>query len=344
MLTEGKKKRRKLIFEILFLIALCFVLSLILFFVSVTVSRALIEEYYFNHDIYMDEFDWIRLDQTLTGAGFVLSAIFFTVLFTVLFIERLAYIRKIIRGVHVLREGDFSHRVELKGNNELTELAEAVNYLSESEQRIKEKEKRLNEEREELIRTLSHDIRTPLTSIMSYTEMLAAKGSLMSEEQQEYLLLVSKKTAQIKELTDILLDGGLREVERFTDARLLFEQLADEFTEVLEDTFKLSVTLPRSSAFSGRFDVGELQRIFDNLISNIEKYANPAETVALAISRTESGIVIRQSNTIRKDKQPSESYRMGLNSIRRIAHNYKGSVEVTEISGKFEIIITLSNI
>ncbi len=317
---------------------------MILFFVGITVSRALIEEYCFNHDIVMNEFEWYHLDQTLTGIGFVLSAIVFAVLFTVLFIERLAYIRKIIHGVHVLREGDFSHRVELAGNNELTELAEAVNYLSESERKIKEKEKRLSEEKEELIRTLSHDIRTPLTSVMSYTELLKAKGSLTAEEQQAYLLLVSKKTAQIKELTDILLDGGRREVEHFEDAGLLFAQLAAEFEEELEEDFQPMVSLTSLKAFEGNFDVGEMQRIFDNLISNVGKYADPAKAVVLAVSKTESGLVIRQSNAVRKEKQTSESYKMGLNSIRRIAHNYGGAVEVTESDGKFEIIITLSDI
>ena len=343
-MTDNTKKRRKLIVEILLLIALCFALSLIFFFVSATVGRALIEEYCFLHDIVMDEFEWYRIDQTLTGIAFILSAIVFTGLFTVLFMERLAYIRTIIHGVHALREGNFSHRVELLGNNELTELAEAVNYLSESERKIKEKEKRLSEEKEELIRTLSHDIRTPLTSIMSYTELLKSKEGLAAREQREYLLLVSKKAAQIKELTDILLDGGRREIERFEDARLLFEQLACEFEEALEDAFCLSVTLPLTSAFSGGFDVGELHRIFDNLISNIKKYADPAEKVVLAVSKTESGLVIRQSNAVRKDKQPSESYKMGLNSIRRIAHNYGGAVETAESDGRFEILITLSNI
>ncbi len=247
-------------------------------------------------------------------------------------------------GVEILRDGNYGEQVELRGNNELTELAEAVNYLSESEQKLKEKEKRLYEEREELIRTLSHDIRTPLTSIMSYTELLGQKERLTVEEQQEYRCLVAKKTEQIKNLTDILLDGGHREPEFFEDARLLFEQLADEFEAELEDDFTPVTELSYVGAFSGNFDVGELRRIFDNLISNVKKYAEPSEPVELTISKKDEGIVIRQSNRIAKDKQPSESYKMGLYSIRRIAQNYGGTVEVRDENGKYEIIITLSNI
>ena len=343
-MTEKLRKRRKLTHEILGLVCLCFALSLLLYVFITTFGLALVEEYCFQNDIVMDEFDWYDVDNTLRGVGFAASALFFTVMFFVLFSERLAYIRKLTTGVDALRYGNYGEQVELRGNNELTELAEAVNYLSESEQKLKEKEKRLYEEREELIRTLSHDIRTPLTSIMAYTDLLNSKGMLTLEEQKEYLSLVSKKTVQIKELTDILLDGGHREPEHFEDARLLFEQLAGEFESELEDRFQISSELSFVTAFSGNLDVGDLRRIFDNIISNVKKYAEPSDPVELTISKKDEGIVIRQSNRIAKDKQPLESYKMGLNSIRRIAQNYAGTVEVRDENGKFEITITLSNI
>ena len=343
-MTEKVRKRRKLTHEILGLVCLCFALSLLLYLFITVFGGLLIEEYCFQNDIIMDEFDWYDVDNTLRGVGFAISAAFFTVMFFALFGERLAYVRKITAGVDTLRGGRYGERVELCGNNELTELAEAVNYLSESEQKLKEKEKRLYEEREEMIRTLSHDIRTPLTSIMSYTELLCQKQALTVEEQKEYLLLVAKKTEQIKKLTDILLDGGHREPEFFEDARLLFEQLADEFEEELEGSFAPLTKVSCTDGFSGNFDVAELRRIFDNLISNVKKYAEPSEPVELAVSKKDGGIVIRQSNCIAKDRRPSESYKMGLYSIRRIAQNYGGTVEVYDENGKYEIIITLSNI
>ena len=342
-MIEKIKKRRRLSVEVLRIVAICFLLSLVLYFFLVHFAPRLVEEYCFFNDIELDEFDLYRLDVTMYTTGVAVSVVFFIVLFFSLFGERLAYIRKITSGVDSLRKGQYGNRVELIGNNELTELAEAVNYLSESEQRVKEKEKRLRTEREELIRTLSHDIRTPLTSVMAYTELLEAKQTVTEDDYREYLSLVGKKTSQIKELTDILLDGGRRELERFKDARLLFEQLALEFEEELEETFRLSVELP-SEAFEGSFDVGELRRIFDNLISNIKKYADPEKTVALSVSRSDHGIVIRQENAVKKEKQPSESYKMGINSIRRITQNYDGAVETCEAGDIFEIVIVLSDL
>ena len=343
-MTEKPRKRRKLTHEILGLVSLCFALSLLLYVFITTFGGVLIEEYCFQNDIIMDEFDWYDVDNTLRGVGFSVSALFFTAMFFVLFSERMAYVHKITAGVDLLRDGNYGEQVELRGNNELTELAQAVNYLSESERNLREKEKRLYEEREELIRTLSHDIRTPLTSIMSYTELLSQKETLTVEEQQEYRCLVAKKTEQIKKLTDILLDGGHREPEFFEDARLLFEQLADEFESELEDRFQISSELSFVTAFSGNFDVGDLRRIFDNIISNIKKYAEPAEIVELVISKTDTGVAIRQMNSVIKNKKSTESYKMGLYSIRRIAQNYGGTVEVRDENEKYEILITLSNI
>ena len=141
-MTEKPRKRRKLTHEILGLVCLCFALSLLLYVFITTFGGVLIEEYCFQNDIIMDEFDWYDVDNTLRGVGFAVSALFFTVMFFVLFSERLAYVRKITAGVDILRDGNYGEQVELRGNNELTELAEAVNYLSESERKLREKEKR----------------------------------------------------------------------------------------------------------------------------------------------------------------------------------------------------------
>ena len=343
-MTDKKVRRRKLSHEVLGIFAICFAVAFTLFWFLLHFGVGVVEEYCWQNDISLDENQMYRLDNMVFSISLIASVIFFVVLFLVLFGERLSYIRTIIKGIGTLQSGDFGHKVPIEGNNELTQLAEAINYLSENEREIKDKEKRLNQEKEELIRTLSHDIRTPLTSIMSYTELLSAKEVCTPDEQRAYLKLVGKKTAQIKELTDILLDGGRRDVERFEDARILMEQLAEEFEEMLEDNFRVSVDLSECSSFEGSFDVREMRRIFDNLISNVKKYADTSASVELEIFNNECGITVKQKNAVRQMTEPSDSYRMGINSIRRIAHNYGGGVDIKQDDDTFEIIITLSDI
>jgi len=167
MWSKQTEKRGKLSHEVLRLFFICLAITVVLYVFLAVCGAAIVENYCWNRDIALDEEQLYHLDAVVFSVSLAVSVIFFVVLFLTLFGERLSYIGEIIRGVDVMRRGEFGQRLPIEGNNELTALAEAINYLSETEQTVKEKEKRLQEEREELIRTLSHDIRTPLTSVMS---------------------------------------------------------------------------------------------------------------------------------------------------------------------------------
>ncbi len=282
------------------------------------------------------------LNGWVLNLSLLVSAGFFLVLFLFLLGERLSYIRDIVKGIDALRSGAVGYEVPLEGNNELTRLAESVNFLALAQQQVRERERALNEDREQLIRSLSHDIRTPLTTISSYAELLAGQEECEPWERRQRAALIQEKAVQIRELTDILLDGGKRRVERFDDARLLMEQLVAEFEESLEDAFTVEVDLGGCPAFAGSFDVQELRRTFDNLASNVRKYADPAWPVKLSVFMEEGRLVIWQRNAVRRDRGSAESYQMGLSSIRRIAHSYAGQVEVRQGDEAFEIRIVLS--
>lgn len=330
--------------EILGIFAVCFAIALALFLFLTFFTVAAVEELCMSLDITLTEDMLYGLDNTVITASLIISAALFAVLFFAMFGERLAYIRTIIGGVNALQQGELDHRVPLQGHNELTDLAGSVNYLAQSEQALRKREQLLAKQKEELIRALSHDIRTPLTSVMSYTELMRAKPDATPEELAAYFDLVGRKTAQIKELTDILLDAGKREVEHFEDAGLLFVQLADEFEEMLEGEFEVKANLSLPAGMGGSFDVQELQRIFDNLISNVQKYANPQSPVKLDVTLSPQGLVIAQKNAVKAAQSAGEGYRMGIHSIRRIAQNYGGSVEITQTEQEFIIVITLPGI
>lgn len=342
-MIDTQPRTRRLAYEILGMFVICFVISVLLYFFLSFCYVELIEEYCYMNNVPLNSDQLYHLDNMAYAASIAISVGFFVILFLILFGERISYIRAIINGVDSLRKGDLNSRVAISGNNELTRLAEAVNYLSDSEKQIKAREQKIAAEKEALIRSLSHDIRTPLTSVISYAELLCEKNFTV-EERQEYLSLILKKSNQIKELTEILLDGGKRQVEFFENAHLLMEQLAEEFAEVLEDDFPVSVDLSGLSPFSGNFDVKELQRIFDNLTSNIQKYADKNSTVLLAFFSAENGLVITQKNAVRAKQTSTESYQVGLNSIRRIAQNYEGTVKIDLTDAEFSIAIILSKI
>ena len=270
--------------------------------------------------------DW---QYKILGFSMVSGVVLFVVLFLFFVRERLSYIKEIVKGIDALGRHEWEYVIPLKGQNELTELAERINTLSKEEQAFQEKEKQLQEEKASLIRSLSHDIRTPLTSLISYSEFLKQKNSISEAEMKDYMELVEQKSQQIKVLTDRLLDGGNSSLEVVENGRFLMEQLVDEWAAVLEEDFTLEISFADCPEFSGEFDVQELRRIFDNLASNIRKYADKDAPVVLKVSKKAAAVNIIQSNVCKELLAPVESTKIGIDSIRKVISNHGGQVEVS---------------
>lgn len=302
-LTDKRKRRtRKLSREILGLLAVTLIISVVIFWLLFACGITIIEHICASRDVILTDAQLQEVDNWTYNVSLLISVAFFVVALLFLMGDRLSY---------------------------------ALN-------KIEDKERALSQEKEQLFRSLSHDIRTPLTSILSYSEFLLQKEGSSPEEYKEYLELIRKKGQQIKDLTDVLLEGGKRDLQTFEDGKLLMEQLAAEFEAALEDRYPVKTDLSSCKSFKGDFDINELMRIFDNLITNVQKYADPEKEVSLKISASKNEISIVQSNSITPQPAEVESNKIGLASIKRIAHHYGGQVEVVSDTDEFQISITLS--
>ncbi len=367
-------KRRKLSHEILGLLGASFAISVFLFeFLSLT-ATSIAESYCDRNNLILTFAQQSGMEAWISAVSMITCVLFFIILFLFLLGQKLSYLKKLTDGVDALRTYRMDFTVPVEGNNELTELAETINYLSATEQEIRLKEQALTDEKEQFIRTLSHDIRTPLTSIISYSELLLNEEFCMQNEhvhtpenadnakadtRKEHIALIQRKASQIKSLTDLMLEGSRREPEHFEDIRLLMEQLIAEAEEILEEKFELQIHLDDCGKISGSFDVQELRRIFDNLTSNILKYADVNRPVIFKISTAAAGIgsaydngtfddsptlIIYQENFKSSAASEADSYRIGISSIRRILHNYGGRVSIDETDDKFAITIAFLKI
>ena len=339
---QNKTSYRKVSGEMLELLLLSLVISLFfgafLYFMSLSIA----ENYLGGRDIFLNEIQAGTLRVWLRSICLFAAVVVFMVLFLTLFGQKISYLILIIKGVDLLRQKDMEYRIEEEGNDEFTELAKSINYLSDSQRELKHQQEQLREDREALIRTLSHDIRTPLTSILSYSDFMKKKEALTMEEMQEYISLMQVKAEQIKELTDRLLGKKTQNLERIEDGRFLMEQLTAEWEEILEETFDCQLDLEKCGAFQGTFDISQLRQIFDNLASNVEKYADCNEPVALKIQTEADALVIIQKNRAKPGELcKAESHGIGLDSIRRIVHGYQGRVDVRQEETEYEIRIEL---
>ena len=341
---ENRKSSQRLSREILGLFGVSFLIAGICFWVLNEVANRIVLKYVEEEMLLISEYQLYDIQYGILGISFVAGIVLFIVLFLSLIGERLAYIREVVVGIDALGRHDWDYEIPLRGKNELTELAKRVNELSKEEAAFQAKEKQMQEEKMSLIRSLSHDIRTPLTSMMSYSEYMKQKENLTIDEVKSYMELVEQKSQQIKVLTDRLLDGGSRHLEFFEDGKFLMEQLVDEWSAELEDEFSLVISLEECPAFSGEFDVEELRRVFDNLASNICKYADATAPVQLQVMEKDGYVCIIQSNRCKVLNRLVESTKIGINSVQKIVAHYGGAVEIVQGKDKFLIEIKLLKI
>ncbi|MFV0529110.1 MAG: histidine kinase dimerization/phospho-acceptor domain-containing protein [Lachnospiraceae bacterium] len=264
------------------------------------------------------------------GAGLViLLAVCFTgILFYRQLSKKARYMTEIERGTFILESGQLTHAIAEEGNDELTQIAHSINEMSRSlSEKITSEEKATQASRE-IIGDLSHDIRTPLTILMGYVPILLQ--SELTKEQRKYLELIDKKTHQLNRRVDTLLEyatitSGQQPLRlEPVPVQKLLEQFVLELSPVTE--VRLVSQIPPDTTMIG--DVKMLERLFDNLISNMNQYADLEQGVDALLEVKESWIVIELKNTVsQEDTGVGKS--LGLKISARIAelHNavFEGS-------------------
>jgi signal transduction histidine kinase len=272
--------------------------------------------------------------------------------------KKLDYIVRIERGISVLESGNLDHAIPLEGADELARLAASVNLLSRSIQaRIASEQKTLQANRE-IIGDLSHDIRTPLTVGMGYLTLLLEKEDLSERERREYLILALKKAEQIKERTRALLDfatltsGQLPVHRTVVDIRTMVGQLKEELSALAElhvkdrtgdlsavaDTCEVmpeNSKIPTGTTILG--DVGLLERLFDNLLSNLQKHGDTTRPVNFGADLQDGSLLLEIENAIArqgdtKNSSP-ESSSLGLKICACILELHGGHME-TAVDGE----------
>lgn len=332
--------KTKISHEILEYLIIGFIISIFFYYFLYFTSNSIGEHYFNSKNIYLNEYQIITFSTWVKSICFLICVVVFMSFFLFLFGQKISYLILIIKCIDSIQKNDENFKIKLEGNDELTELAKSINYLVYTQKQLNKKEQELKQEREDMIRSLSHDIRTPLTSIISYSDYMKNKKNITSEEIQNYIILVKKKSEQIKILTDYLLGKENKNYEEIENGKFLMEQLVYECEEILEDKFICNINLEKCNSFRYIFNVDDLQRIFDNIASNIEKYADPLMPIQIDIITKHNNLIIIQKNTINKNiSSKVESHKIGLNSISKIVKKYNGEIKLSKENYIFEIQI-----
>lgn len=248
--------------------------------------------------------------------------------------RKMRYVLQIGDEMKRIEEGDLHHTIVYKGNDEITTLAKQLNHLRNAlyDNMVKEEEAR--KANEELVTAMSHDLRTPLTSLMGYLDIVNMKIYKSEEEHDSYLRKSRKKAEQIKTMSDKLFnhflvyaqqDEVVCEAIGDEDIRALLNLFCDELKE---RHFKIYDALDRQS-FQIRADCKLLERIFDNLFSNICKYAG-RDMVVVSLNIHQGQMSIKVKNKKKSDASKEESTHIGLKSIHKMMKDMGANVVIDE--------------
>ncbi len=295
--------------------------------------------------------DSSRMREDMMNRGMAIAAAV-AVLISVLFWYTNRLTRRVIRlsqEAATVGAGDLNGEITVDGRDEIATLAADIDGMRDAIIDRMGNEKRAWEANSELITAMSHDIRTPMTSLIGYLGLLNNTDSLSEEERTRYLKAAYGKSLALKELTDELfkyfLVFGRSEVElsrELFDAHMLLMQLLGEAEFDLQDAgFHVQNINRLEDGVQLETDAGMLKRVLDNLVSNIKKYADCDLPVVFLTEKNQGTVTVTVSNGIRKQGRGMESTRIGLRTCEKILSALGGSFSTTRDERHFVAEFTL---
>ena len=216
-------------------------------------------------------------------------------------------LRTLQKGGEAMADGDFSQNIDTRLLiGDFKRYGQRMNDLRSGIEQAVQEQTKAERMKTELITNVSHDIKTPLTSIVNYVDLLQ-KEDVQSEAAREYIAVLDRQSRRLKKLTEDLVEaskassGALPVDLQPTDVSVLFDQIVGEYQERLADCRLTLVARPPEQPLTVCADGKLLSRVMDNLMSNICKYALEDTRVYAVASCDEKTVTISLKNVSRAE-------------------------------------------
>lgn len=293
---------------------------------------------------------------------FLLAWVLFSAVVGVAVLYCAIVLKKLQEASKALADGDLSYQVDTsKMLGDFKEYGESLNSISKGMAIAVEERMKSERMKTELITNVSHDIKTPLTSIINYT-VLISKEPCDNKKINEYSSVLLRQSERLKRLIDDLVEaskastGNLEVNLAPCEANILLTQIVGEYTEKIQNkNLELITTHPEDSIMI-MADGRRLWRVFDNLMNNICKYSQSGTRVYLSLEKQGSEAVITFKNTsksalnvsadelmerfVRGDSsRNTEGNGLGLSIAKSLTELQNGKLELTIDGDLFKVIL-----
>ena len=245
------------------------------------------------------------------------------------------HITRLSRSAQIIESGRLDHPVPIPENatTEVQSLAICMNDMRSTlyERFLQDRDRMIANQ--QLLTAMSHDIRTPLTTLIGYTEILNQGTPLSEEDRKQYTSIVYNRALRLKELTDEMffyfLVYGSSEIKTEIleyNAQIFVPQLLGDYLNILEsNNVQIDFTF-EDYPYTLRTDVTTLQHVFDNVFSNVRKHGDLTRPVTIHVGRHEDDYIhVTVSNYIPEISPNVESTNVGLRTCEKLMEILDGA-------------------
>lgn len=272
---------------------------------GITFTLYKVLQFYYRENAKFEEpMDYMRrLIATIGDINFFMI-IFFPLAFILFFIltkPYLAYFKVISQGIHHLANGNFKNRIYISSYDEFGEIAEDINLASMKLQKALERGDFAENSKDQLVVNLAHDLRTPLTSVVGYLDLILQDDQMTDEQKQHYTNIAYIKSKRLEKLIDELFEitkvnyGKQKLHQTPIDISQLLLQVSEELYPIIEInnlTSRLDIDPHLNTIGDGEL----LARVFENLMSNAVRYGNEGLFIDISGKLEGDTVVVQVTN------------------------------------------------
>ena len=256
-------------------------------------------------------------------------------------------VQSLSRQVRQVSRGDLGMQITPQTSDEIGQLALDVDAMRLSIIDKLQREEEAWKANSQLITAISHDVRTPLTALLGYLEIVSDE-SLSPDERSAYLEICKNNALRLKGLTDELFGFFLvfgkpqpdQKPEEFDAGMLLEQVLLEHEMDLTQRGFHVETSTDPITG-SLQVDLGHFRRIFDNLFSNVRKYADPSCPVTITCRCDREELTVTICNRIRQDANRVESNRIGLQTCHKLVAAMGGEFNQSRTKETFTVDVLL---
>ncbi|MFL8672395.1 histidine kinase dimerization/phospho-acceptor domain-containing protein [Clostridioides sp. GD02404] len=222
--------------------------------------------------------------------------------FAIYITKRLSYLSYVIEGTEKIKQGELDYKIKIAGNDNFTSLAENINNIGEGLDKAIEEQVKSERMKSDLITNVSHDLKTPLTSIINYVDLIKKEESIQPDYINDYINVLESKSKRLKLLIEDLFEaskvssGNIElQISKIDLVQLLRQSIGELEEKLSKSNLDIKLNVPNNKVYIWA-DGRRMYRVFENLLSNIAKYSLEGTRVYIDVYDCDKNLKVTMKN------------------------------------------------